>query len=130
MRADRAGHERALRPVLADLERQHPGLLRVETTDADPDCSVWLWEADGSGAGLRDSDALAGAEAIVDLADRVQEVVCEALWSVGQPATWPDCPEHPASHPLSPLVVQEEPVWVCPRSNRPVARVGTLPAAR
>jgi hypothetical protein len=67
------------------------------------------------------------AERVADLADQVQEREAEALAEAGRPAAWPECPEHPASHPLAPAVAGDGgSVWRCPRSGTPVCAIGEL----
>jgi hypothetical protein len=127
--ADAATVQAAIGPVLADLERQHPGLVRVETTGDDPETSFWLWEVDGSGTGVRLSDGQCSADAVIFVADQVQEVACEALRGAGRAAAWPVCPDHPVTHPLAPMGLAGAAVWACPVSDRPVAPIGQLPAA-
>jgi hypothetical protein len=124
--AEWSATEQALRPVLADLERQHPGLVRIDPSPDHPDISCWILAADGTGTGVWSSDAVTGADAVVLLADQVQEVVCEALWSVGKPASWPVCPDHPVNHPLDPAVVGDVATWRCPKNGRGVAPIGRL----
>lgn len=66
-------------------------------------------------------------ERLAELAGQVQEWEVEALAEAGRPATWPECPEHPASHPLAPHAESaERAVWSCPRSHRVVAGIGEL----
>lgn len=56
----------------------------------------------------------------------------EALWSEGEPAVWPRCPDHPDTHPLEAVVVDGTAVWVCPKSGAvrksraAFARIGEL----
>ena len=66
-------------------------------------------------------------ERVAELAEQVQEWEVEALATAGRPATWPECPEHPASHPLCPgLEDGDRAVWRCPRSQRVVCTIGEL----
>jgi hypothetical protein len=66
------------------------------------------------------------ADRLVHVADQVQEVVLEELWQLGLPATWPECPEHPASHPLTPVLTSAGPSWQCPKSRNTIAMIGEL----
>jgi hypothetical protein len=71
--------------------------------------------------------AESAAEQVARLADQVQEWEVEELAAQGRPATWPQCPEHPSSHPLTPEVGPDETaVWRCPRSQRVAGRIGQL----
>ncbi|HTR93037.1 MAG TPA: hypothetical protein VMI73_14995 [Trebonia sp.] len=66
-------------------------------------------------------------ERVAELAEQVQEWEVEALAAAGRPATWPECPEHPRSHPLEPIAESaKRAVWRCPRSHRAVAGIGEL----
>lgn len=69
------------------------------------------------------------AEQIVRLADQVQEWAVEALWSARKPAVWPECPDHPDSHPLVARLVTgaDAAVWCCPRTNAVKFPIGRLP---
>jgi hypothetical protein len=68
---------------------------------------------------------------LASVADQVQEFIHEGiLWYGGKPVVWPQCPLHPDSHPLAPVVDGTQgPVWTCPRSAHVVARIGALPAS-
>ena len=69
----------------------------------------------------------ADAEQVARLADQVQEWEIEELAAVGRSATWPECPDHPNSHPLQPgLSDQDTAVWRCPRSGRVISEVGAF----
>ncbi len=64
---------------------------------------------------------------LADLAEHVQDWEVEALAAAGRPATWPECPDHPRSHPLEPGADSaERAVWRCPRSRRAVCAIGGL----
>ena len=65
---------------------------------------------------------------IADLADKIQDVATDALWFEGRSNVWPECPEHPASHALRPMVAAERPVWRCPLTREVIAEIGNLPA--
>ena len=43
-------------------------------------------------------------------------------------ATWPECPQHPGSHPLMAAVREGRAVWICPRTGDLVSDVGRLRA--
>jgi hypothetical protein len=82
--------------------------------------SLGVWVAAGSST----------AERVAGLAEQVQEWEVEALAAAGQPATWPECPEHPASHPLEPVVSADGGAsWRCPRSGTAVGAIGGLGAS-
>lgn len=121
MKATRTLFEAALRPVLDDLEREHPGLLRVEREPQESDLQAMLWEADGSGTGIYLGDGWASeAEAVAELADQVQEAAIEALWSATGKGAWPACAEHPNGPPLFPGLHDGRASWFLPdrRSSR------------
>jgi hypothetical protein len=65
---------------------------------------------------------------IASLADQVQDWAVEALAAAGLPATWPECPLHPASHPLLATTSVGRAIWACPRQNQRIADVGSLSA--
>jgi len=61
--------------------------------------------------------------------DPVQEWAIEAHWHAGKSASWPECPDHPRSHPLTPVLREDSPVWTCPRTGRLICGVGQLPSS-
>lgn len=122
----------ACAPALADLERSRPGLLHLGPAPdgvppVDPwgnDVSIlWLWETGGragTGIWLGDPDEQLW-QAVLRATETVQEAATDAVWGA-----WPECPDHPDSHPLDPLLTDGVPAWVCPASRRTVSRVGEL----
>ncbi|WP_087883669.1 hypothetical protein [Streptomyces alboflavus] len=97
-----------------------------EELDFDDEPLVVLYEADGSGVGVSVPEGAAAAEQVASLAEQVKDWAVEALAAQLLPATWPECPDHPASHPLDASVAGGVAVWSCPRSRRVVAPVGAL----
>ncbi|MGH4027574.1 hypothetical protein ACQB60_01415 [Actinomycetota bacterium Odt1-20B] len=87
---------------------------------------VVLYEADGSGTGVSVPEFASTVEQVVVLAEQVKDWAVEALAAQLKPAVWPECPDHPDSHPLDAGVVRGVAVWSCPRSRRAVAPVGAL----
>jgi hypothetical protein len=66
-------------------------------------------------------------EEAAQLAEQVQEWEVEQLCWAGRSATWPECPEHPGSHPLEPVAAGAGiAVWRCPRSQRVAGAIGGL----
>lgn len=123
-------HE-AMAPVLRDLETS--GAIRPtiyeETHDgvADEFVCVMLWSSDGTGMGVFIPAEPTAAEQLARLAEQVQEWEIEELAAVGRSATWPECPEHPDSHPLQPVADDgNRAVWRCPRSGQLISQVGAL----
>ncbi|EPH44496.1 hypothetical protein ABT390_15370 [Streptomyces aurantiacus] len=117
----------ALTVVLRDLRATCAVQPNVrEELDFDEAPLVMLYEADGSGVGVSVPEGAAPAEQVAELAEQVKDWAVEALASQLLPATWPECPDHPASHPLAAEVVGGTAVWSCPRSRRVVAPVGAL----
>ncbi|MFB9315698.1 hypothetical protein [Nocardioides plantarum] len=66
------------------------------------------------------------ADELERLADQVHEWVVEELPGLRRPTNWPVCPAHPTTHPLEVRQVAGDVVWVCPRTEEAVARVGEL----
>jgi hypothetical protein len=85
-----------------------------------------LSEAGGTGAGVSVEPGTSFEAQVVDMADQVQGWAFEALNAAGFSATWPECPYHPNSHPLSAAIVSSRPAWWCPKSERVVAVIGGL----
>ncbi|MEV6282169.1 hypothetical protein [Kribbella sp. NPDC051770] len=120
----------ALRLVVRDLERTGGPALRVadESVTADPAYeSVVLLSAQWPArTGLLAPREMSGAELVQHVADQVQEFVVEELWLAGRSTSWPECEEHPGTHPLEAQLVEDAAVWVCPKSGHTVADVGEL----
>ncbi len=119
----------ALGPVLRDLENS--GAPRPEIADqpwsaVGGQATAMLYGPDGSGQGVSATAGEPLPERIASVADQVQEWAVEALWHAGQPATWPECPEHPGSHPLAARLRDDHAVWTCPRTGRVICGVGQL----
>jgi hypothetical protein len=121
----------ACRPALADVERSRPGLLHIgPPPEGAPATDHWgnevpllfLWDRHRSGTGLwlghpgeEFSDALYRASEVI------QEAAIEAVHGA-----WPECPDHPDSHPLELHEAGTELTWACPAGGRRVATVGEL----
>lgn len=122
---------RALEPVLRDLRSTGvvaPTIEDVHWTD-DPDLpSAYLWGRDGNGRGVLADRDEPEHEQVRMVADRVQEWVIEELWGRA-PTNWPPCPQHPDTHPLTPVTTRSLAEWVCPTHGTAVAPVGGLPPA-
>ncbi|GAA1585752.1 MULTISPECIES: hypothetical protein [Kribbella] len=88
--------------------------------------SLWLLSGDDCRTGLLAFRDLPAAEQVVQVAEQVQDFVHEELCRLGLPVTWPECPDHPASHPLTPALSGGHPSWQCPKSAQPVAAIGEL----
>jgi hypothetical protein len=131
--AERSVIDATMAPVLHDLRAAGaivPEVRFEAMEDRGPDyvCAVIgpAGRAIGS-QGVWVALAQSVAERVADLADQVQEWEVEALAEAGRPATWPECPEHPASHPLAPAVAGDGgAVWRCPRSGTPAGAIGGL----
>jgi hypothetical protein len=126
----------ALAPLLRDLEAgrvPEPRIAEPAPLFDSGEPGLLLYAPDGSGQGIRLLADAPRAEQLAHLADQVQEWAVEALWAAGKSAVWPQCPEHPDSHPLQPQVVDEytsaaHAVWCCPKSGHVIASIGELAA--
>jgi hypothetical protein len=67
---------------------------------------------------------------VAAVAGQVQDWVIEALWRRGESTSWPECPEHPDSHPLEASVVDGRAAWRCPKLGSVIADVGGLHTRR
>ena len=108
----------ATRAVLPEVQHKWSDLHDRDT--------AMLCSRDRSGQGVWVLGGDEFAEQVASVADQVQEWEVEELSARGRPATWPECPEHPNAHPLSPVVRDRRAVWVCTTSGVPVADVGGL----
>ena len=130
-------HERevvreAAAPVLRDIAAGGAiGLDIREEARADRGDQIvcaWASTADGvTGVDIWVSLGSSVTERVVELAEQLQEWEVEALWAAGRSATWPECPEHPDSHPLEPVAEGGDgAVWRCPRSGDVICAIGAL----
>jgi hypothetical protein len=124
-----------LAPVLNDIRATGaivPEIREEEHKDLGQDMvSAWLRGPDGvTGMALRVNMALSTAGRLVDIADQFQEWEVEELAAAGRSATWPECPEHPKSHPLSPQVRDGAAVWSCPRNGDVEYPIGGITTSR
>jgi hypothetical protein len=89
-----------------------------------------VWFPDGSGTGIyvRTGDQV--AQRVAMIADQLQDAVVESLPWLGLPAVWPECPDHPDSHPLEAVCDDAAAVWICPRTSRRVGPIGHLTPGR
>jgi hypothetical protein len=120
-------------PVLRDMRASGAIVpdIREQALDVlGPDAvCAWIQHPRNTGSmGIRVRLDLPPAERLADLAEQLQEWEVEELAATGRPATWPECPSHPNSHPLSPESHDGEAVWSCPVSGQVMARIGALRA--
>jgi hypothetical protein len=116
-----ATYAAALRRVMADLTSTTNLRPAVVVDFTDPDGAQYRFWGEGGGEYGRDLGWVDDEEsAAVRLADRVQEDALEELW--GPP--WPTCPGH--THPALATLQEGRGTWVCPRSHRRLAVIGSL----
>jgi hypothetical protein len=100
----------ALAPVLRDLGNSGslvPDVCDTQWPDFPRQVTAMLRSPDGTAQGVSAMAAEPLPQRIASVAGQVQEWAVEALWRAGRPATWPECPQHPNSHPLT-ATAQEE----------------------
>lgn len=134
--AEREKLRAALEPILRDMRISGaivPGVLEEAHDDLGPDyVYAWIRSPDGAdwgnlgSQGIRVQVSLPAPEQVADLADQLQEWEVEELAAAGRPATWPECPRHPNSHPLAPEARGEAAVWCCPASGQVISAIGAL----
>lgn len=117
----------SMKPVLNDL--RGAGILppRVEDSDwiKNPGrAAAMLWSPDGGGTGVSVSRSDPVHERVAKFADQVQEWAIEELWGHG--SNWPQCPQHPSSHPMQATTRNGVAVWVCPADQAVAVAIGTL----
>lgn len=127
MTSRRDALDRGIAPVMADIERQHPGLLRVAAPEtASPGLDAWLIERGGGGTGLfLDWDGT-DLDAVLTMTGQVQEVALETVWGVTGNGAWPECPAHPQRSPLDFDQHEGRVYWFCPHDGHVVSEVGRL----
>jgi hypothetical protein len=119
----------ALTPVLRDLENSGSVIPEVrdhQWSDVEGQATAMLHSPDGSrqGVSVMTGDSL--AQRIASVTDQVQEWAVEELCAVGRPTNWPQCPQHPSSHPLSAVVRDGRARWTCPATGDQVSEIGQL----
>jgi len=130
--SERSVIRNAVAPVLRDMEAS--GAIVPEI--------LYQSSADDSRDGVTTDIALGGghrghiwiptseyspAEQVWQAADQLKEWEVHELWEAGGPATWPECPEHPGTHPLEPDIDgQGSAVWQCPRTQQVICAIGAL----
>lgn len=124
--------QQALEPALRDLRTVG---IRPRIEDSDW-AKEWDEELDRASAMLRGRDAhMLGiavarwwpdADQVVSVTEQVQEWAIEELWYTGASTSWPECPHHPAAHPMEAALISGEAWWTCPSYQSPVARIGQL----
>ena len=129
---ERAVLRPAAAPVLRDMAASGAIVLDIreearEDRGTEAVCA-WVSRADGiSGMGIWVYVAASAGERVAALAEQLQEFEIEELCYAGRSATWPECPQHPNSHPLEPAVAGEHTaVWRCPRSGAVICAIGDL----
>jgi hypothetical protein len=129
--AERAELRATLEPVLRDLRSSGaimPDIIEEAHDDRGPDCvSAWIQTPGGAGSrGIGVLVNLPAPERLADLADQLQEWEVEELAAAGRPATWPECPQHPGTHPLAPETRGGQATWCCPASGQAITVIGAL----
>jgi hypothetical protein len=115
--------------VLNDLARTAQLIPRVEDrqwSNYPSQETAMVFAADGTGQGVSILTTLSPPSQLAGLADQVQEWAVEELNRQARPAVWPECPVHPNTHPLAPVVLEDTALWRCPKSRTVVAAIGTL----
>lgn len=123
--ASESEFDRALGPVLRDLQAEPVPVLSIRA-DTTGQAQAWLVDATGARTGLRLESTVEGLDAVIWVADTVQEAAVEALWAASLPAVWPNCPRHPGTHPLAPASIAGTAKWRCPADDVAVADIGSL----
>jgi hypothetical protein len=121
----------ALAPVLRDLQNSGallPDIRDEQWSDFPGQVTAMLYGPDGSGQGVFAMEGEPLPDRIASVADQVQEWAIEAQWLAGRPASWPECSEHPGSHPLTARLHDDRAVWACPRTAQLICGVGQLPS--
>jgi hypothetical protein len=119
----------ALAPALRDLGNSGapvPDVRDRQWSDVPGQVTAMLHDVDGTAQGVSAMAAEPLPQRIASVADQVQEWAVEALWRAGRPATWPECPGHPGSHPLAATVRENHAVWICPKTGRVAHEIGRL----
>jgi hypothetical protein len=118
-----------LTPLLDDLAHTGAVLPTVETKSDRLDgqeIGAWIRNGDLGGQEIFVELSLPHPERLAALAEQIQEWEIEALWTAARSATWPECPQHPNTHPLEPAASADHARWRCPASGQDVSAIGRL----
>jgi len=80
--------------------------------------SFLLTSVSGGGTGIMIPPGFSRSMLEVTLADQVQDFIIEELWTLGRSTSWPECPDHPNTHPLRAHMVDGAGMWICHRNGR------------
>jgi hypothetical protein len=134
--AQRAVLRESVDPIMRDLRSSGaivPEVVEEAHDDAGPDrVAAWI-QPPGSGdtrsvgsQGIYIQVDVSAPERLANLADQIQEWEVEELAAAGRPATWPECPQHPNTHPLAPETRGDRAAWCCPRTGQVIGAIGAL----
>ena len=128
--------EKATAPVLRDLEVSGAivPVILYQSTDGDSGdglregvCTNIALGAGHGGNVWIPTEECSSAEQVWWAANSLQEWEIHELWEFGRSTTWPECPEHPNTHPLEPDIDgKDAAVWQCPRTQRAICAIGAL----
>jgi hypothetical protein len=124
----------AVAPLLRDMEASGQALpdFREEAHEDRGEDAVCAWiqePGSGFGQGITVSLYCSPADQLCVLAEQLQDWAGDIQVDPGR-RPWPDCPDHPGSHPLMPDTRDEEAVWCCPHDGHVVAAIGMLTRPR
>jgi len=110
-----------------------PDVLEQAHDDLGPDyVYAWIQPPGSTGSQVIGSQSihvqvtLPLPERLADLADQLQDWEVEELAARVRSATWPQCPQHPDSHPLAPQARGDQAAWCCPASGQVIDAIGAL----
>lgn len=96
----------------------HSRIMLEPATETPRYESFWLVSVSGGRTGIVIPIDVDEPARRVLLADQVQDFLHEELSALGKSTSWPECPEHPNSHPLRPQIVDGTGAWVCPKTQQ------------
>jgi hypothetical protein len=126
---------RATAPILHDLEASGaivPEILYQTTGNYSRDgregVTTDIARDGGHGGNVWiPTEECSSAEQVSWAAEELQEWEIHELWEAGRPATWPECPQHPSTHPLKPDTDgMDTAVWRCPSAQQVICAIGAL----
>lgn len=134
--AERMVLRESVEPILRDLRSSGaivPEVVEEAHDEAGPDrLAAWIQppgrgDTRGVGSqGIYIQVDVSAPERVANLADQIQEWEVEELAAAGRPATWPECPQHPNTHPLAPQARGDRAEWCCPRTGQVIGAIGVL----
>src|SRR5687768_5251645 len=102
-----------LTPIIRDVNTTSPMRIAVtgQSSEVDSERTIWLGlDGDDSKVGVVLASGKPMVDRFVEIAGQIQDWVLQTLAGHGYQAVWPECREHPGTHPLEAFNEASQPV--------------------